>query len=62
MEYMVLMNPNPVFCKVSNTPLQLRKLMRKWDDNVKMDLEAIGLNVSTEYSCFRIGTVEGFIV
>jgi hypothetical protein len=55
---MLLTTTNPAFYKISITPLPLRRPMRRWGDNIKIDRQEIGLNVWIEYYWFRIGTVE----
>jgi hypothetical protein len=32
--------------------------MHKWEGNIKMDLCEIGFQVRTEFTWFRIGTIE----
>jgi len=34
---------------------------RRWEDNIKMDLEEVGCGVSTGSSWFRIGTSSGHL-
>jgi hypothetical protein len=58
---MSLTNKNPVFYEISITLLPLRRPMPRWEDNIKIDREGIGLNMWIEYFWFRIGTVEGYI-
>jgi hypothetical protein len=58
---MLLTNKKPVFYKISITLLPLRRPMRIWEDNIKIDRQGIGLNVCIGYYWFRIGTVEGYI-
>lgn len=55
---MLLTNTNPVFSKIFITPLPLRRPMRRWEDNIKIDGQGIWLNVWIEYYWLRIGTVD----
>jgi hypothetical protein len=56
---MLLINTNPVFCKISVTPLPHGRHLRRWEDNIKIDGEEIGLNMWTEVALLRIRTVAG---
>jgi hypothetical protein len=39
----------------------LRRLIRRWVDNIKMDLREIGREIWTGLICFRIGNSEGLL-
>jgi hypothetical protein len=42
-----------------NSPLGRPR--RRWDDNIKMDLQEVGCGVWTGLSCLRIGTGGGHL-
>jgi hypothetical protein len=39
----------------------LRRPRRRWEDNIKMDLQEVGGFVGTGWSWLRIGTVDGHL-
>jgi hypothetical protein len=45
--------------KIPEGKRQLRKPRRRWEDNIRMDLQEVGCGVWTGLGCFGIETVGG---
>ena len=45
----------------SEGKIPLGRPRRRWEDNIKMDLQEVGLGLGTGWSCLRVGTGGGHL-